>query len=74
MFLEEFGELVGVYLVVIVVAVYIADVEKVFRGSVGVPIAVILTAVFKIVDDVVFCGAEVDFHFFCPFFVWLVIT
>lgn len=59
-FLEEFGELVGVYLVIIGVAVHVADVAEVFRGSVGVPVAVILSAVLKIVDDVVLCGAEVD--------------
>lgn len=69
-FLDEFGEFVWVYLLVIVVAVYIADVKKVFRGSVGVPVTVILTTVSKVVDDVVLCGTKVDFHFVCPFFVW----
>ena len=58
-FLEQFGEFVGVYLLVIVVAVYIADVEKVLSGSVGVPVTVILTTVFKVADDVVFCCTEV---------------
>lgn len=69
-FLEQFGKLVGVYLFIIGVAVHIADVAEVFRGSVGVPIAVILSAVFKVADDVGFCCAEVDFHFVCPFLGW----
>lgn len=69
-FLEQFGELVGVYLLIIGVAVHVADGAEVFRGSVGIPIAIILPAVLKVVDDVGFCCAEVDFPFVCPFFVW----
>lgn len=72
-FLEQFGKLVGVYLFIIGVAVHVADEAEVFRGSVGVPTAVVLIAVFKVADDVGFCCAEVDFHFVLSF-PWLVIT
>ena len=72
-FLEQFGEFVGVYLFIIGVAVHVADVAEVFRGSVGIPIAIILPAVLKVVDDVGFCRAEVDSPF-CLSFLCLVIT